>query len=193
MSANVEFSTTLDYDFFGGGIVFVSGEASGVLDYNLDSDVKVLIFAESSNNFIDFTFLGGIELPIINATADLSFDFSVSSTVEFGVQRWAFANTRIEFTQTSEGFALVKASVDYLYDFIVNTSATQFSFGTANTELDFFFNSNVLNYSLHIYDRLGKNDVELLTSEFNEIEILNENNFVEIIDSGRNDARVLSY
>jgi len=193
MAANAEFSTTLDYEFFGGGTVFVVGEGSGVLDYIFDSNVKALIFAESSNNFIDFAFTGGIQLPTINAIANLSFGFSVSSTVEFGIQSFAFANTRIEFSSTSEGFAPIKVSVDYVLPFVAQSTITQFSLAFANTSFDFSVDSQVLNYSLQIVDLLGLNSIELITYEFNEIEVLNENNFVEIIDSGYNEAKVLTH
>jgi hypothetical protein len=193
MAANAEFSTTLDYEFFGGGTVFVVGEGSGVLDYIFNSNVKTLIFAESSNNFIDFTFTGGIQLPTINAVANLSFGFSISSTVEFGIQSFAFANTRIEFSSTSEGFAPIKVSVDYVLPFVAQSTITQFSLAFANTSFNFSVNSQVLNYSLQIVDLLGLNSIELITYEFNEIEVLNENNFVEIIDSGYNEAKVLTH
>jgi hypothetical protein len=192
MAANAEFSTTLDYEFFGGGTIFVVGEAAGVIDYTLDSDVKALIFAESSNNFIDFTFSGGIQLPTINATANLSFGFSVSATVEFGVQSFAVANTRIEFSSTSEGFASIKGSVDYVLPFVAQSTITQFSLAFANTSFDFSVDSEVLNYSLQIVDRLGQNDIEFISYEFNEAHVLNENNFVEIIESGYNEAKILS-
>lgn len=192
MAANAEFSTTLDYEFFGGGTVFVVGQGAVSIDYSLDSDVKALIFAESSNNFIDFTFSGGIQLPIINATADLSFEFSVSATIEFGIQSFAFANTRIEFSSTSEGFAPIKGSVDYVLPFVAQSTITQFSLAFANTSFDFTVDSEVLNYSLQIVDRLGQNDIEFISYEFNEAHILNENNFVEIIESGYNEAKVLS-
>jgi hypothetical protein len=192
MAANAEFSTTLDYEFFGGGTVFVVGGGSVSIDYTLDSDVKALIFAESSNNFIDFTFSGGIQLPTINASANLSFGFSVSATVEFGIQSFAVANTRIEFSSTSEGFALIKGSVDYVLPFVAQSTITQFSLAFANISFDFSVDSEVLNYSLQIVDRLGQNDIEFISYEFNEAHVLNENNFVEIIESGYNEAKILS-
>jgi hypothetical protein len=193
MSANAEFSTTLDYEFVGDGIVFVVGQSSNSLDYLFNSSVKNLIKAESSNNFLGFEFSANIQLPTIIASANLSFDFSFSSTAEFGVQRRLTANTRVEFTQSAEGNLPVRASLSYPFEFSVQSSATQFSLGTANLSLDFSVDSNALNYSLHVYDRIGKNEVELVTYEFNGIEILNENNFVEITDSGRNEAKILYY
>ena len=193
MAANAEFSTTLDYEFIGGGTVFVVGQGAVSIDYSLDSEVKALIFAESSNNFIDFTFSGGIQLPTINASADLSFGFSVSATVEFGVQRWATANTRVEFSASAEGVAPIRASVDYTLPFLAQSTITQFSLAFANTSFDFSVESEVLNYSLQIVDRLGQNSIEFISYEFNEAEVINENNYVEIIGSGYNEAKVLSY
>lgn len=236
MSANAEFSTTLDYEFIGGASVTVTasadvytsyslnsavevltvpqpiGEFSGIIEYSivsagnvsisgvssniiensLASLAKVFVFGEANTGY-DFSFSGAGGYKPIEGQANLFFTFTSSSFVEFGVQRRGFANTRIEFSASGEGNLPVKASANYPLDFFVQSTATQFSLGVANCEFDFSVNSNVLNYSLHIYDRLGKNDIELVTYEFNEVEVLNENNLAEIIDSGRNDAKVLSY
>jgi hypothetical protein len=119
--------------------------------------------------------------------------FTLDAALEFGIQTRGFANNRIEFTQTALGNLPIRVSANIPFEFSVQSSATQFSLGTANLSFDFSVDSNVLNYSLHVYDRIGKNEVELVTYEFNNIEILNEKNFIEIIDSGRNEAKILSY
>ena len=236
MSANAEFSTTLDYEFIGGGSVIVTGVANVLTSYSLNSSVEVLtvpqpiaefsgtieysitstgnvtisgissnvienslislakafVFGEANTEY-NFSFSGAGGYKPIEGYANLSFDFSVSATAEFGVQRRGFANTRIEFAASAEGALPVKASANYPLDFFLQSTATQFSLGKANCEFAFSVNSNLLNYSLQIYDTLGKNEIELVAYEFNEVEVLNENNLAEIIDSGRNEAKVLSY
>jgi hypothetical protein len=190
MSANGEFSSTIDYDFIGGGFVTVSGVVSGTITPILNFEGRVPIFAESTNNSISFTFSGGIQLPTIQAQAELDFDFTVSSTLEFGIQSYAFANTRIEFTSNSEVISFIEGEVDYVYPFVLESNITQFSLGQAVVSYDFEVDSSVFNYSIHSYDKIGKNLVKLLDYN-NEILINDERNGVIIKRDGMNEVKIL--
>lgn len=190
MSANGEFSSTIDYDFIGGGFVTVSGVVSGTITPILNFEGRVPIFAESTNNSISFTFSGGIQLPTIQAQAELDFDFTVSSTLEFGIQSYAFANTRIEFTSNSEVISFIEGEVDCIYPFTLESNITQFSLGQAVVSYDFEVDSSVFNYSIHSYDKIGKNLVKLLDYN-NEISINDERNGVIIKRDGMNEVKIL--
>jgi hypothetical protein len=190
---NLDFSGSIDYFANSFGTVLVSANTNLVFDLLISSNTRVLIEATSSNNNLDFVLASSGKYKPINGILNSTIDFSVFSTVEFGIQSFAFANTRIEFSSTSEGFAPIKVSVDYILPFVAQSTITQFSLAFANTSFDFSVDSQVLNYSLQIVDLLGLNSIELITYEFNEIEVLNENNFVEIIDSGYNEAKVLTH
>lgn len=191
MSANAEFSTTLDYILIGGGVVSLDGYVSTTFDYALDFSAKNLIFGESSNNVLDFEFSSSISLPIIDAQADLNIDFTFSSTIEFGIQTFGTGSARIDFEGSASAYLPVKASLEYSYPFSLNSTITQFSLGSSNVSIDFSVDSNVLNYSEHIYDRLGKNDIEFVSYTSNYVEVLNENNDVQIIENGKNSLVVL--
>lgn len=191
MSANGEFSSTLDFEFFGGGAVNVVGEISASFDPILDFTAKTLIFAESTNNYIDFAFSGGIQLPVIEATADLQIDFYSTSTVEFGIQSYLFANTRIEFTNSSEGFAYVAGDIDVTVPFTVFTEVTQFSLGQGNVSYSFELDSLSINASTHTYDRLGKNGVLIGPIESNSIELTNDTNDINLVSNGETRVEII--
>lgn len=191
MSANGVFSSTLDYEFFGGGVVNVTGEVSASLEPILDFSAKALIFAESSNNHLDFTFSGGIQLPIIEATADLQIDFYATSSVEFGIQSYLFANTRIEYTVSSEAFSVVSGDIDVTVPFTVETQVTQFSLGQGNVSYTFDLQSLSINDSTHIYDRFGENGVSFGTIESNSIQLTHDTNDITLVNAGETRVEII--
>lgn len=195
MSANGEFSTTLDFEFFAGGYVTLSGEASVSIEPSLVSYAKVPITGTLSEFNLDFIFAGTIVPPTIQALAqNLSFNFTSSSTVEFGVQRYAkaeFGSLVIPFTQSAQGYNLTHAYLNASLDFTLNTDIYVFSLGSSAGSYGFNLQSTALNISTRVYSRNGANYYAFNGINFNCATINKESNSVTIIDNGVRHATVL--
>jgi hypothetical protein len=192
MSANGTFSTTLDYEFFGGGFSTIEGGASGSINPTLISTSKVYIVGGSSNNFISFDFDSSAQMPGIFASLEQTIDFTFSSTVEFGVQRWATANTRIEFTfDTMVGYNLTHAYLDKTISFTAAITADQFSLGDTDVSYSFLLDGKAINISTHTYDKVGKNGVDF-RDNYNGVMILNNTNSINLVKDGVTSVDILS-
>ena len=75
MSANGAIITTLDFSFFGGGYLEVTGEATGSLPMIFGSSAVVPITGEIQPVTLDFIFQAGIETPTVYGEANLSISF----------------------------------------------------------------------------------------------------------------------
>jgi len=195
MSANGVFSTTYDIQFFGGGVLQNSGEVSGLIEPSLDFHARTLVLAQSSNNFIDFTFAGGIETPELNATASLSFDFSVSAQADQGIQRFAFVEWKalqIPFTGNAEGYSVVSGTADSILDFNIDAKYTIFSIGEKSGSFDFSVAAKGINVSNRQYQREGGNYCEIDGVEFNDVLMTSQFNNVTILDNGERRAEIIT-
>ena len=194
MSANGVFSTTYDIQFFGGGVLQNSGEVSALIEPSLDFHAKIPVYAQS-NNSIDFIFAGGIETPELNATADLSFDFSVSSQADQGIQRFGFVEWKalqIPFSANSEGYSIVAGEFNQTLDFILDVNYTIFSIGEKEGEFGFSVSAKGVNVSTRTYQREGGNYCEIDGVEFNEVSINAQSNDVTILDNGERHAEIIT-
>lgn len=195
MSANGTLSSTLDYQFFGGGVIRITGEVSGIVGPSLVSFAEVPIYAESSNNFIDFTFAGGIETPTIYATAAGSIDFSAAGTIEFGITRNAFVewkSIQIPFSANSEARVAISGSLDQTLEFSLDTNIFIFSdFESAGT-FGFTLQSKGINVSRRYYSKDGASYCSLNENQHNDVQIGAQFNMVEILDNGERLAEIIT-
>lgn len=191
MSANGVFSSTLDYEFFGGGYSVVSGGISGSLEASLNSAASVSIYGES-NNSIDFSFSSLAGTPTLRAEFSGSIDFTVTSTVEFGVQRWATVAGRIDFSANSEASSLVQSYADYSFDISLSASATQFSLGEVSGFYTFDVSGIGLNISTHVYDLIGRNEINFVSGlEHNDVTILSKQTDVKLLNGDKTYVEII--
>lgn len=193
MSANGTFSTTLDYEFFGGGYVIVQGEVSGSIDPSLESTASVLVTGQASGT-IPYSVQAGIELPIVYGTADVSFGFDVSSTMEFGIRTFGRSEwtNRVEFTGSATGVVPIVGSLSSSLDFEFNSELIIFSLAESDTNsFGFEFSATGLNVSTHTYDLLGANAVRFGNDAYNGFYLTTNSNGVIIKDDGSLNAEIL--
>lgn len=190
MSANGTFSTTLDYEFVGGGYLNIVGGVNVNLDPVFNSTSKVYVVGESSNNFISFDFSSAAQMPPARGVLEQTIPFTFSATAEFGIQSWAEANTRIEFTfSPMVGYNLTHGRLDQTIPFNLTFTADQFSLGDGSVSYDFILNGEGINRSTHTYDMMGLNGVSFrdnfngvtLINYITETRIVNESNGVRIL------------
>jgi hypothetical protein len=193
MSANGAFTSTLDFDFIGGGYLTIQGGAAGTIDPVLSSTSKVFIVGQSSNNFISYDIVSGAQMPPASGRLEYTLDFTVSATVEFGVQRWATANTRIEFTlDTVPAYNLTHSYLNKTLTFTLESLADQFSLGELTVSaFDYSFSGKAVNVSTHVYDIKGLNNVQF-RDNYNTVSLLEHINDIQLVDNGSTDVRILS-
>ena len=192
MSANGTFTSTLDYDFFGGGFVIVRGGASGSIDPTISSTSKVYIVGESSNNTISFSFDSTAQMPPASGVLEQELTFTFSATAEFGVQRWATANNRIEFAfEPMIGNILTHGSLDETIPFNIVSTAYQFSLGDSTVSYQFEFSGKGINISTHTYDKIGTNGIAF-ADNLNGVSIVSHLNMVDIREDGSTEVKILS-
>lgn len=192
MSANGTFSSTLDYEFFGGGFLDIQGGVSASIDYTISSTSKVYIVGESTNNSIDFVFSSAIEMPTIAGRLEQTIDFNLSATADLGVTIFGAANNRIEFTfDTMRGYNLTHGYLNKTIPFSISITADQFSLGDTDVAFGFVFSGKGINKSTHTYDRIGANGVAF-RDNYNRVSIPIQFNDVEIRDSGATAVKILS-
>lgn len=194
MSANGAFSSTLDYTFIGGGVLQVTGPVSVSIDPVFVASAEVPIYAESTNNSLDFTLTeAGIETPTIQVTANLSTSFTVSSTAEQGIQSFlrSYYLNRIEFTANSAGNVIVKGEADLTLPLLSSTNIYVFSEGPASGSIDFSVSAQAYNMTNRVLSRTGDNAVLFKTNEYNEVRIAKESNAIRIVDNGIREADII--
>jgi hypothetical protein len=195
MSANGAFSTTLDFEFFAGGYTTLTGEVSVSIEPSLVSYAKVPITGIINDFNLNFSFIGAIVPPTIQASAEnLSFGFTSTSFIEFGVQRYAkaeYGSLVIPFTQSAQGYNLTHAYLNKTLDFTLNTKIYVFSLGESVGSYGFSLESTGLNISTRAYSRDGANYYTFNGVNFNDVTINAQSNSVRIIDNGVRHAEVL--
>jgi len=194
MSANGAFSTTLDYQFFGGGVVQNSGEVSGLIETSLVSNAQVSITGEISNFNLDFSFSAGIETPTIYGTADLSFGFAVSGQADQGIQTFGKSEwiNRLPFDVSSEGYVVVSGSLNQTLDFNLDTNIFLFSDGDGAGSFGFSLASEGTNISTGIYHRQGANYCTLDGLDYNNVQILSSYNDCTLVVDGIRQAEIIT-
>ena len=196
MSANGAVITTLDFEFFGGGYTQLSGEVSGIIEPSLVSYAKIPIVGYIEPVTLDFTFTAGIETPTIYGNANLSFGFTGSATVEFGVERYATvgANTQailFEYTANSAGYVTTHAYFNPTLEFTLSTNIYIFSLGDSSGSYSFDVESTGINVSTRSYSINGANYCEFDAVDFNDVQIIAQSNYVEIVNNGTTQAEIL--
>lgn len=199
MSANGAVTTTLDFDFFGGGYTQLAGGVSGAIETSFVSYAKVPIVGEIQPITLDFSFVSSITAPIIQASADLSFSITGYGTMEFGVQRFATvdgpdANTQailFEYTANSAGSVITHGYFTPTLDFTLDTHIYVFSLGDTTTGYSFNVESTGLNVSTRSYSRDGGSYCSFNSVEFNETIINDESNSIKINNTGITYAEIL--
>lgn len=198
MAANGTFTSTLDYDFFGGGYVRSSGEASGNIGLSLDSSARVQIVGEIQPQFISFELTdAGIETPTIYGSAEnLSIDFTIdeSGFIEFGVQKYLVTNANtmiIPFGGSAEGYSIVSGTLNQVLTFTSDINIYVFSEGPSFGSIGFSVSSKGTNASTHIYDRIGANYCSFDGIEHNNVQIVAQSNDVKILDNGIRQAEII--
>lgn len=193
MSANGTFSTTLDYDFFAGGVVKTSGEASSTFDLSLSTTGAVIVYGQASGS-ISYSLQSGAQLPEVDGTVDVSFGFDVSSTVDFGVQIYGkseFINT-IEFGVSAEGYSIVTGRLNQTLDFNLKSNFVIFSDGIASGSFGFSASGTGINYSTHSHSFDGVNNVHIPSSvSHNDFVLVDKSNSVSIRQDSTNGVIVL--
>jgi hypothetical protein len=194
MSANGAFSTTLDYQFFGGGYSRVSGEVSGLIETSLIFDAQVPITGEISNFNLDFSFVAGVETPTIYGNADLSFGFVASGQAEQGIQTFGKSEwiNRLPFEASSEGYVVVSGNLNQTLEFNLDTNIFLFSDGDGAGSFGFSLASKGTNVSTGIYHREGANYCTLDGSDYNSVQILLSYNDLHLVDSGIRQAEIIT-
>lgn len=193
MSANGAFSTTLDYQFFGGGVVQNSGEVSLSFEPSLVSSAIVPIYAELDQT-LDFTFSAGIETPTIYGIADLSFGFTVQTQADQGISRYAKSEwiNRLEFEVSSEAYVIVKGQLNQTLDFNLDTNIYIFSDGESAGTFGFSVDARAYNISTRPYSRDGASYCSLNENSFNDVQILAQSNMLDIVDNGERLAEIIT-
>lgn len=196
MSANGAVSTTLDFEFFGGGYTQLSGEVSGIIEPSLVSYAKNLIVGEISPVNLDFTFSAGIETPILYGRANNTIDFSVSGTAEFGVQRYGTVGAQekvvlFDYTASSSGYVTTHLNFNPTLEFTLDTNIYLFSIGDSVGSYGFSFESTGLNISTRSYSRDGATYCSFDGNDFNDVQISAQSNSITIINNGITQAEIL--
>lgn len=198
MAANGTFTSTLDYNFFGGGYVSTSGIVSGSIEPILDAHARVPIAGEIQPITISFDLVdAGIETPTIYGSAEnLSFDFSMNQSgfIEFGVQRYLTTNSNtmiIPFGGSANGYSVVSGALDQVLTFTADTNIYVFSEGPSSGSIGFSILSKGTNASTHIYDKVGSNDISFNGIDHNDVKIVAQSNDVKIIDNGMRQAEII--
>lgn len=195
MSANGVFSTTLDYQYFGGGVVQNTGEFSRLIDYSFDSSVQIPIVGQIDNFDLDFSFAAGIETPELNAAADLSFEFSVSAQADQGIQRFAtveWKKLQVPFSVSANGYSIVAGTLDQTLEFNLDTNIFVYSELESSGTIGFVVSSKGTNVSTHVYDVQGANYCTLDASDYNNVQILSPYNNCTLIDNGIRQAEIIT-
>ena len=196
MSANGAITTTLDFDFFGGGYLQVSGEVSGVIEASVASIANVSVSGIILPVTLDFSIETGIETPVIcGRAADLSFDFASTSTVEFGVQIYGTIGTEntvlFEYAAESTGYNLTHINFNPTLDFTLDTELYVFSLGDTAGLFNFSVASQGLNISTRSYSKDGANYCDIDAVDFNDAYIKLDSNLVEINSNGITYAEII--
>jgi hypothetical protein len=194
MSANGAVTTTLDFQYFGGGVIQVSGGLSGVIDNSFVFDGVVPIVGHIEPVTIDFSFGAGIETPTIyGKVEDASFDFTSYSFVEFGVQRYLSVanNTLFDYSATSEGYVTTHVNFNPTLDFNLDTHIYVFSLGDGNGVYSFSVDSLGLNVSTREYSKTGGNYVTFDGIDNNEYRLVDPTNGLNLISNGMSKADIL--
>jgi len=197
MSANGAVTTTLDFDFFGGGYLQLSGEVSGLIETSITSIANAPVTGIILPVTLDFAFEAGIETPTVyGRAADLNFDFAASSTVEFGVQIFGGVGIEekailFEYTAESSGYNLTHANFNPTLEFTLNTDIYVFSLGDTGGSYGFSVESNGLNISTRSYSRDGATYCDFDAVDFNDVYIKLESNSIEINNNGITYAEII--
>jgi len=194
MSANGAVTTTVDFTYFGGGYVEVSGEVSGSIDASFVFDGRIPIYGEINPVTIDFGFSAGIETPTIyGRVSDASFDFTSYSFVEFGVQRYLSVanNTLFDYTANSEGYVTTHVNFNPTLDFNIDTHIYVFSLGDTTGTYTFSVDSLGLNISTRQYSKTGGNYVSFDGIDNNEYRLVDPKNGINLISNGISKAEIL--
>lgn len=193
MSANGAVTTTVDFTYFGGGYVQVSGEVSGVIGTSFVFDGVAPIYGEIQPVTIDFGFSAGVETPTIYATADVGFDFASYSFVEFGVQRYASVanNVLFDYTANSSGYVTTHVNFNPTLDFTLDTDLYIFSLGDGTGTFSFDIESLGYNISTREYSKTGGNYVSFDGIDKNAIKVVNATNGIKLLNNGISKAEIL--
>lgn len=198
MAANGTFSTTLDYDFFGGGVVYTSGEVSGIIEASLDASARVPIAGQITPQTISFQLTeAGIETPTIYGAAEnLTIDFSLNQSgfIEFGTQRYLFTNANtmvIPFSGSANGYSVVSGTLNQVLEFTSETNIYVFSEGPASGTISFSVLSEGTNVSTHVYDQKGANYCSFSGVDYNNVQIVAQSNDVIIMNNGEGFAEII--
>lgn len=196
MSANGAITTTLDFSFFGGGYLQVTGDVSGTIENSFVSTALVPISGTISTVNLSFDLEARIETPTVYGEANLGFDFTGSSTIEFGVQRYLAVGTEkivlFEYTAESTGYVLTHAYVEPTLEFSLETDIFVFSESEEFAgNIGFSVNSLGLNVSTRSYSRDGASYCEIDAVDHNDAYIKLESNLVEINSNGITYAEVI--
>jgi hypothetical protein len=193
MSANGAVSTTVDFTYFGGGYVQVSGEVSGLIDTSFVFDGVAPISGEIQPVTIDFGFSAGIETPTVYGTADVSFDFASYSFVEFGVQRYLSVanNILFDYTANSSGYVTTHANFNPTLDFTLDTNLYIFSLGDGSGTFSFDIESLGYNISTRQYSKTGGNYVSFDGVDKNAANVINPINGIKLLNNGISKAEIL--
>lgn len=190
---NGTFSSTIDFNFIGGGVLVVSGGLPlSSYDITLDATAVVPIVGTIQPLQLDFIFDAGVAAPTIYATADVSFDFTVNGFIEFGIQSYLYSsNNTIDWSVDSTGFVTVSGAFDNTFDINFSGTMTPFSLGDSTGSYTFVVDARGLNYSEFNKSYDGKNVASIYDNIENNITLLEIENHVKIIDSGLTGVKIL--
>lgn len=194
MSANGAFSSTLDYNFFGGGVVSLSGSLSTNLDPVFESSAVIPVFGEIQPQSLSLELTeAGIETPTIQASFNGSIDFTGFGTAEQGITTngQSFYVIRTEFTANAEGHVVVSGTLDQTLDFSIQPNIYVFSEGPAAVSFDFSVAAQGTNVSTHLYSKDGANYCSIYGIDYNNVKIMAQSNSVKIIDNGIRQVEVI--
>lgn len=194
MSANGAFSSTLDYTFFGGGVLQITGPVSVSIDPVFVASAEIPIYGEIQPYTLDFSLdEAGIETPTIQATLNASISFTGSGTIEQGIQSFleSYYVNRIEFTANSVGDVVVKGELDLTLPFTIEPNIYVFSEGPGAGSISFSVLAQAYNMSTRVSSITGGNAILFKTNEFNEVRIAKESNSVRIVDNGIREADII--
>lgn len=194
MSANGVFTSTIDYTFFGGGYsVIAGGVPAQTIDMALDTSGAVAIVGELQPFALDFEFESEITPPFIYGSAEVSFGFTGSAFLEFGIQTFGSSEwiNRIEFTANSSAESVIAGVADITLPFNLDTNIFLFSLGDGLTGFDFSVAGKGTNLSTHKLSVTGSNSLKFINNDFNGYSIQKESNAVKIISDGGTDVEIL--
>jgi hypothetical protein len=194
MSANGAVSTTLDFEYFGGGYVSLSGEVSGLIDTSLIFSGSLPIVGEISPITIDFGFSAGIETPTIyGQIAPQVIPFSSYSFVEFGVQRYLSVanNVLFDYTANSSGYLTTHVNFNPTLEFNLDTHIYVFSLGDSAGTFNFSVEGLGLNVTTREYSETGGNFVNFNEIDFNNSDVIQPHNGLVLINNGISQAEII--